>query len=143
MIIDELRQANIRAMKERDASARAIFSIVLNKCLLTKISLRLKEKEVLSDEQVVLILQKTVKELEEEVENYKRVQNAEGVKDIIRQKEILEQYLPELLSKDEILDIISSLSDKSMPSVMKYFKVNYAGKVDMKLVNECTKADTK
>ena len=40
------------------------------------------------------------------------------------------------LSEDEIKDIIASMEDKSMPSVMKHFKANYAGKVDMSLVNK-------
>ena len=37
--------------------------------------------------------------------------------------------------KEEIRDIINSLEDKSVPSVMKHFKMNYAGSVDMSLVN--------
>ena len=41
-----------------------------------------------------------------------------------------------MMSKDEIKNIINSLEDKSVPSVMKHFKLNYAGKVDMKDVNE-------
>ena len=31
---------------------------------------------------------------------------------------------------------INAMEDKSIPSVMKHFKANYAGKVDMSLVNK-------
>ena len=36
-----------------------------------------------------------------------------------------------MLSEDEIYKIIESLDDKTIPNVMKHFKANYAGKVDM------------
>ena len=42
-------------------------------------------------------------------------------------------------SDDEIKNIIASLDDKSTPAVMKHFKTNYAGKVDMKKVNDALK----
>ena len=41
-----------------------------------------------------------------------------------------------MMSEDEIKEVIDSLEDKSIPFVMKYFKANYAGKVDMSLVNK-------
>ena len=41
-----------------------------------------------------------------------------------------------MLSEQEIRDIVAKLEDKSMPSIMKHFKANYAGKVDMGLVNK-------
>ena len=40
-----------------------------------------------------------------------------------------------MLSADEIKSIISTLEDKSLPSIMKHFKLNYNGKVDMKEVS--------
>ena len=45
-----------------------------------------------------------------------------------------------MMSKEEIEAVITSLEDKSIPSVMKYFKLNYAGKCDMKEVNEVLKS---
>ena len=41
-----------------------------------------------------------------------------------------------MLSVDEIKEVINSLEDKSVPSVMKHFKSEFAGKVDMGLVNK-------
>ena len=40
-----------------------------------------------------------------------------------------------MLSEEEIYEIISKQEDKSIPNIMKLFKQNYAGKVDMSLVN--------
>ena len=44
-----------------------------------------------------------------------------------------------MMGKDEIKEIINSLPDKSIPFVMKHFKANYNGKVDMRLVQEALK----
>ena len=44
-----------------------------------------------------------------------------------------------MLSEDKIREIISSLEDKTLPSVMKHFKINYQGKADMKLVSTIAK----
>ena len=45
-----------------------------------------------------------------------------------------------MLSEDEIRKEIDSLEDKSIPSIMKHFKVNFQGKVDMALVNKIAKS---
>ena len=45
-----------------------------------------------------------------------------------------------MLSDEEIKKIIEGLEDKTTPSVMKYFKANYAGKVDMRAVGNVLKS---
>ena len=57
----------------------------------------------------------------------------------IRNIETVKKYLPKLLSEDEIKAIILSLEDRSLPVVMKHFKSEYAGKVDMRLVGNVLK----
>ena len=52
------------------------------------------------------------------------------------QQASIDLYLPRELSEDEIRSIINSLEDKSIPNVMKHFKTNFAGQVDMALVNK-------
>ena len=52
------------------------------------------------------------------------------------QKQAIEKYLPKMLSADEVYNIISSIEDKSIPSVMRYFKANYNTTADMKMVGE-------
>ncbi len=135
MLIDEIKKANIEAMKNKDANLRSIYSVVMNKYMQASINARAEGKEM-QDADFVRIIQKTIKELEEECENYKRVGNAQESEKIEIQKKVLEKYLPQLLTKDEIKSIIDTLEDKSLPSVMRHFKTNYNGKCDMKLVGE-------
>ena len=135
MIIDEIKKDNVQAMKDKNALARAIYGVVMNKVLLAQIELKKDGKELV-DADVVQILQKTIKELTEEKENYIKAGNTAEAENIEAQKKIIEKYLPQMMSEDEIKAEINKLEDKSIPSVMKHFKANFAGKVDMSLVNK-------
>ena len=107
----------------------------MNKVLLASIEAKKDGKE-LADSDVVQILQKSIKELTEEKENYIKAGNMSEAENIEKQKEVLTKYLPQMLSEEEVKNIIAGLEDKSIPSVMKHFKANYAGKVDMAIVNK-------
>ena len=98
MIIDEIKQANIQAMKDKDALARAIYSVIMNKHLMATVDSRTNGKEV-EDADMVRIIQKTIKELEEERDNYAKVGNTEEVKNIEYQKSLIEKYLPQFAEK--------------------------------------------
>ena len=135
MLIDEIKKDNVQAMKDKNTLARAIYGVVMNKVLLHGIECKKDGKEQ-TDADVVQILQKTIKELTEEKENYIKAGNETEANNIEVQKEILTKYLPQMLSEEEIKNIIANLEDKSIPSIMKHFKAEYAGKVDMSLVNK-------
>lgn len=138
MILDQIKKANMQALKDKDQVARGIYSIVMTKAMQQTIVKREKGEE-LNDADMVAILQKTIKELGDESENYTKAGNSEKASEIARQAQILEAYLPKMLSEEEIHNIIAGLEDKSIPSVMKYFKANYAGKCEMRLVQEVLK----
>ena len=134
MLIDEIKAANIQAMKDRDNIARGVLSVVLTRYKNQEVELRAQGKEI-GDKELLSIIQKVLKELADEKEGYLKVGNTERADAIAKQEEILNGYLPKQLSEQEIRNIISSLEDKSVPNVMKHFKTNYAGQVDMSLVN--------
>lgn len=135
MIIDEIKKANMQAMKDRNVQARAIYGVVMNKAMLNKIEKKEKGLEQ-TDADLVQILQKTIKELDEEKENYIKAGNSEQAQNIEMQKNLISIYLPKMMSEDEIRAEIKTLEDKSIPSIMKHFKANFNGKVDMGTVNK-------
>ena len=139
MIIDEIKKASMQALKEHDKVARAIYEVVLNKCQIVLVEKRARGEELV-DVDVVQVLQKVVKELNEEKENYIKVGNAEEVANIERQIEVVKVYLPQMMSESEIRKEIEALPDKSIGNVMRYFKTNFAGKVDMALVQTVLKS---
>ena len=54
--------------------------------------------------------------------------------------QLIEKYLPQMMTDAEIRDVILSLDDKSIPFVMKYFKANYNGKCEMGRVQQILKS---
>lgn len=138
MILDEIKKASINALKEKDQVARSIYAVISNKAMLEIIKKR-ENGEELNDVDMVQIIQKTIKELTEEAENYKKVGNTLEETNILKQKSLIENYLPKMLSAEEIKNIINILSDKSIGNIMKHFKMQYAGKCDMRLVGEIAK----
>ena len=138
MLYDEIKKANVQSMKDKDVVARSFYSVFLNKIKLREIDKRTTGGELV-DGDIVNILQKTLKELEEEKVNYEKVGNMEEVEKIAKQMTIAEKYLPKQMSEDEIKAEILALEDKSIPNVMKHFKANFNGKCDMKKVQEVLK----
>ena len=62
MLIDELKKANIEAMKAKNTTARGILSVVINKYMTVSINNREKGLDT-TDAEVVAILQKAIKEI--------------------------------------------------------------------------------
>lgn len=135
MIVDELKKANIQAIKDRDVISRNLYSVLLNKIMLEGIKKREQHVELV-DADVVAILQKSIKELEEEKANYEKVNHDVEAKETQTKIEITKKYLPQMMSEEEIKNVILKMDDKTIPSVMKFFKMNYAGKCDMGLVQK-------
>ncbi len=139
MIYQQLKEANVAALKNHDANARAILSVLLNKIKLVEIEKRTANAD-LTDADVVAVLQKTLKELDEEKQAFERAGRTENVQALNAQIAFVSAYLPKMMTDEEIKAEILALSDKSVPSVMKHFKANFAGKCDMRRVQEVLKS---
>ena len=126
MLIDEIKKANVEAMKARDNTAKGIYSIIMNKYMLLSIEKKQKGEEA-TDVDLITIISKTLKELTEEKESYLKVNNLEKANAITHQEELISKYLPKMLTEEEIRKEISTLDDKSLPNVIKHFKTNFQG----------------
>ena len=96
-------------------------------------------KGEITDADINQAIQKSIKELQEEKEGFEKAGRAESVASLEAQIKAVEAYLPKQLTEAEIKEIILNLEDKSVPAVMRYFKENYQGQVDMKLVSTTLK----
>ncbi len=135
MLIETLKKANMDALRAKDTDARAALSVAINKFNLFAIEQKAVGKET-TDTDVISVLSKVIKELGDEREGYVKVGNAARVESINRQEAVLKSFLPQMMSEEEIKKEILALADHSIPSVMKHFKTNFAGKADMGLVNK-------
>ena len=121
------------ARKEKNEVNKSILSLVYNALKNRAIELRVEE---LADQETISVIKKVSKQLDEEIDSNVKVGRTEKVNELTYQKNLIQAYLPKQLSEDEIKDILATLEDKSIPSVMKYFKTNYNGLVDMSLVSK-------
>ena len=139
MLIDTIKKQNLLALKNKDDNKRAVYSIIINKYMLAGYEAKAKGKE-LSDTDLILIINKTLKELEEEKSSYEKAGREDNVKAIEAQMDAIKEYIPKMMSEEEIKAEILKLEDKSVPAVMKHFKTNFVGKCDMGLVNKVLKS---
>lgn len=133
MIFEKIKSDMILAMKEGRKTDKEILSLALGQLKNKLIDLR---SSTIDDATSLSIIKKIIKQLDEEIAAYKNAERFETVRKLESQKELLTQYLPKQLEESEILKIINTLDDKSIPSVMKYFKLNYNGQCDMSIVNK-------
>lgn len=138
MLFEELKKAKMQAMKNKDLETRKALEAVISKCMLLSVEKKAQGSE-LTDSDTLSIIQKTIKELNEELLSFKEAGRLDNVKDLELQVKAISSYLPKQLSEEEIKEIIGTLPDKSIPFVMKHFKTNYQGQVDMKLVSKLAK----
>jgi len=136
MLYQDIHNDFIQARKDRDDVKKSVLQFLYD--ILNKKTIELRT-ETLSDADTLSLIQKFIKQLDEEIGCNITAGREEKVKELKTQKEIVEQYLPKQMSEDEIRAEISKLEDKKIPSVMKHFKANFAGKCDMGLVSKIAK----
>lgn len=138
MTIEDFKKIKIDAMKQHDKDAVSALNTLINKLMLFNIEKRAQGQET-TEADVVSILQKTEKELIEERDAFAAANRADSVVSLNNQIAAITKYIPKMMTADEIKKVIMSLEDKSVPAVMKKFKTDYAGKCEMRLVNEVLK----
>lgn len=133
MLIDEIKKSRLLAMKNHDEAAKNILGILLSRY--SEKAAANRDKEI-TDADLVNMIKKLSKELDEEKIAYEEAGRIEQAKEIALQKEVLSPYIPAMMSEEEIRKIIDGLEDKSIKAVMAYFKSNYPTSVDMGLVSK-------
>lgn len=133
MLFNEVSKGLIEAMKARDNVKKEVLSMLKSKMKAKAIEMRIDE---LDDSNALVVLQKFIKELEDEYTQFSAAGRIEKANELKAQLDVVKVYLPQMMSEEEIRAEIAKLEDKSMPSVMKHFKANFTGKVDMSLVSK-------
>ena len=111
---------------------------------------QIEKREALSNEEEVKILQTLVKQRKESIDLYEKGGRSELVAIEKQEMDIINSYLPKMMSEDIIKDIVknvidstgaSTMSDmgKVMPEVMRQGKGLIDGKTAQKFVSEMLK----
>ena len=111
---------------------------------------QIEKRETLSNEEEIKILQTLVKQRKESIELYEKGKRNELVAIEKQEMEIINSYLPKMMSDDSIKNIVKSVIESSgansmadmgkvMPEVMKQGKGLIDGKTAQKFVSEMLK----
>lgn len=138
-LLTQLRKDNMQAMKDHDTVKKGVLSLVIS-------AIALKEKEsgtVLCKEEELTFVQKELKQTRETL-----AETPSSREDLIAETNtkiaILESYLPQQLTEDEIRNVIETILSenglepvkKSQGVVMKEIMAKYKGQTDGKTVNK-------
>lgn len=131
------------AMKEKDTFKLSVLRMLKSALQLEQIA----KKHELDDNEVATVLKKQVKVRKDSLEEYKKYDKAELVESLEKEIAILEVYLPEEMSEEDITKVVEDAINEVKPTSMKDMglvmkKVNelLVGKnADMSLVSKLVK----
>lgn len=137
-LVQEMKQAMKSNEKLRLSTIRMIRSAVKNK--------EIEQRGELTDEGIIKVIQGLVRKGEESVEQFRAGGRADLVEKEEKEIEILKSFLPQPISREEILRIIDqsieetqASSSKDLGKVMKSVIPKLGGKADGKLINQLVK----
>ena len=140
---EKIKEDMYTAMKSGDKEKANTLRNVISKLK----DRQIEKRETLSSEEEIKILQTLVKQRKESIELYEKGGRGELVAVEKQEMDIINSYLPKMMSEDIIKDIVknvidstgaSTMSDmgKVMPEVMRQGKGLIDGKTAQKLVSE-------
>ena len=137
-LIEEMKHAMKSNDKLRLSTIRMIRSAAKNK--------EIEQRSQLTDESMTKVIQGLVKKGEESVEQFRAGGRMDLVEKEEKEIEILKSFLPEPISREEILKAIDqsieetqASSLKDLGKVMKSVIPKLGGKADGKLINQLVK----
>ncbi|MCA9400330.1 MAG: GatB/YqeY domain-containing protein [Candidatus Omnitrophica bacterium] len=143
MLFDQISSDYISAMKAKDSTRSATLNFL--RAQLKNVIIE-KRADKLDDPDVISVIKKQVKQRQDSIEQYK----AGGREDLVQKEqaelEILQSYLPEEMSDENLEEIVASAitetqagSMKDMGKVIKLVMEKTSGQADNKRISESVK----
>ncbi len=147
MIRDDIKQAQIAAMKAGDKDTRAAVGLIQAAIKNRDIETRTGPAVADDDALVVEVLQKMVKQRRESIEMYRKGGREELAQAEEREVAVIERFLPQQMSEDETRAAIETIKAelgasgmKDMGRVMAELKARHASVLDMSKASGLVKA---
>ena len=138
----EISAALKDAMRAKDEAKLASLRLVLT-------AIKNREKEVrrsLENPEIISLISTQIKQRKESIDHYRKAGRDDLVKAEESELQILEAYMPEQLSEeemsqalDEVISEVGAVSMKDMGKVMKAAMAKLAGRADGRAINEMVK----
>ena len=145
-IVDKIDKSLTEALKNKDQDRTLTLRSIISQKKQKEIEKRTQDKKNITNEDMILILNKMVKQRRESIELYKQGGRQDLVDKETKELKIIQEYLPEQLSEEEIKEIceqainnLKASSLKDMGKVMGTIKTKYKGSVDLSIAGKILK----
>lgn len=137
-ILEDLKSA----MKSQDKEKLSVIRMVKGAISLEEINKKIE----LSDDDIIAIIAKQIKTRKESIVDFEKGNRQDLVEQTEREIEILNQYMPQQFSEEEISNILNEIFDQVQPKgisdmgkVMKEASSRFKGRADMSSVSQMIK----
>ena len=139
-MIEQIMQDYKIAMKERQENRKLILNYLISQIKNKRIDLQRE----LTDEEVVNLIRKEVKSLQEGMLFLQKAGKGDELKTEEEKRKVLEWYLPQLMTKEQTKNLIQQIVvelgliniQKQKGVLMKEIMSKYRGSIDSELVNQ-------
>ena len=141
MLKEELKKSEIAAMKARDKQTVSVLRLVNAEIK----SYEVNERKDITDEGVIKIIEKQIKQLKESLEYAIKLNDEAKVEEGNFAINLLTPYLPKQLSEEEVTALIKEIiangnyTAADMGKIMKEIMPKVAGKFDRSKINPMVK----
>ena len=149
-ILDNVNKALSSSMKSKESERVLTLRTIISAKKDKEIEKRTQDKKDITDEDMISILNKMMKQRKESIEMYSKANRSDLVDKENFEINILEEFLPSQLTEQEIEKVcsetIASLGAstlKDMGKVMQKLKEQYLGKMDFSLAGKILKEKLK
>ena len=141
-MIEQINNDLKEAMKTQDKFALSVLRMLKSALQLEKISL----KRELLDQDVLMVIKKNVKQRKDSIAEYEKYGKTEEMENLEKEIQILQKYLPEELTEEQIDQEIENVfaiekptNMKDMGKIMKTLTEQIGTVADMSLVSKKVK----
>lgn len=141
-MFDKIKSDLLESMKSGDKFKLGVLRMLKSALQMEQISLN----HELNDDEVLTVIRREVKKRNSSITEYEKFNKLDTVEDLKHEISILEEYLPAMLSNEEIEKIIDeTISEyenpdiKSMGKIIAEVKTKTNGNADMSLVSKLVK----
>ena len=136
---DKILNDIIEAMKSKDKDKLSTLRLLKGAMQLEEIN----KKAELDDAEIINLISKQIKTRRESIEEFKKANRLDLAEKTEKEVEILNSYMPEQLSEDEVLKLIDEAfneikptSMKDMKDIMAYLNPKIIGRADKGFVSK-------
>ena len=132
----------VTSMKNKDKETLTVLRMVKGAIQLEEIN----KKQELNDEDVIAVLSKQIKTRKESILEFEKASRTDLIEQTLKEVEILNKYMPEQLSEEEVLKLIDDAFNELKPEkpsdmgkLMGFLTPKLKGKADMGFVSKTIK----